>query len=257
LVRTVHDLISRYFSCRHSASVGGDSISIDAELVPRANLDAIVQQPAQIRHEFELRATLLRKQLGAWGATIGGDGLGLVFSAFVASALKPYGRGCPNCDLASILQASHLDCSNHSLLTIYLARLCVEGLADHFALRVVGWQGPVVGNHQMIFAEPKRHSVQPYLALEPTFGIAAKGTYDHIARGMRITPADIASMPSWRELSTGRNSMIALLREGQFRPSDLLFYFEDVEHYLQRFGSVAQWPTPGAANWRAVFGRGK
>ncbi|WP_156928703.1 hypothetical protein [Bradyrhizobium sp. th.b2] len=164
-----------------------------------------------------------------------------VFASTAAHNLRPYGKGCPSQEYGELLRSEHLDCSNYGLLTYYFSRLLL-GEADRRPLSFVGWDGGAVGNHQMLFlSEPGK---TPHLAIDPTLGIACIASFDDIASGKPVPPDAIAIIGATEQLNASRVVFITALLEGQFRPSDLLYYFPTVEDYLTRYGNPFDWPTP-------------
>lgn len=167
-------------------------------------------------------------------------------AAAVAHNLKPYGTGSLP-ELQSMLQASTLDCSNYGLLTHHLSALLVPEV-DRLRLAFVGWDGGVVGNHQMMIASSPRQMFD--LALDPTLGLAFLATFDQIASGCPLAPGSILAINATAQLDASRAHFVRALLDGAFRPSDLLYYFDGVDHLLTRYGNPQDWPTPGAIAMR-------
>ncbi|MHC2338597.1 hypothetical protein [Bradyrhizobium sp. USDA 4454] len=164
-----------------------------------------------------------------------------VFASTAAHNLRPYGTGCPSQDYRELLHSPFLDCSNYGLLTYYISRHLLSE-ADRKQLAFVGWDGGAVGNHQMLFLSER--GKPPHLAIDPTLGIACIASFDDIASGKPIPPDAIAIIGATEQLSASRVVFVTALLQGQFRPSDLLYYFPTVEDYLTRYGNPFDWPTP-------------
>lgn len=212
--------------------------------VPRLDAitgDALSERPDLLR---DVSATALehmqRRLPKAWAGLTRAD-LSYVFASTAAHNLKPYGKGCPSQEFSELLNSEYLDCSNYGLLAYYISRLLL-GEADRKPLSFVGWDGGKVGNHQMLFLSNR--DMAPHLAIDPTLGIACIASFDDIASGKPIPPDAIAIIGAREQLEDSRAVFIAALLEGQFRPSDLLYYFSSVEDYLTRYGNPFDWPTP-------------
>lgn len=170
----------------------------------------------------------------------------LLLAQAIAHARKPYGPGTL-ADIDSIYAAETLDCSNYGILAHHIAQAVLEAPAEiRFAF--VGWDGGAIGNHQMVFARNLRTGEN--LLLDPAVGLAAFTDYDHVASGRPIDAAAILAISPTPQLQPSREHVARSLRDGAFRPSDLLYYFDGISHLLERFSSVELWPTPGAMAWR-------
>lgn len=170
----------------------------------------------------------------------------LLLAQAVAHARTPYGPGTL-ADIDSIYAAQTLDCSNYGILAHHIAMAVLEApAAIRFAF--VGWDGGAIGNHQMVFASNLRTGER--LLLDPAVGLAAFTDYDHVASGRPVDPAAILAIGPTPQLQSSREHVARSLRDGAFRPSDLLYYFDGIGHLLERFSSVELWPTPGAMAWR-------
>ncbi|MCP1968288.1 hypothetical protein AB7M49_005942 [Bradyrhizobium elkanii] len=167
--------------------------------------------------------------------------LSYILASTAAHNLKPYGKGCPSQEFSELLKSECLDCSNYGLLTYYISRLLLSE-EDRKPLSFVGWDGGAIGNHQMLFLS--EHEKTPHLAIDPTLGIACIATFDEIASGKPIPPNAIAIIGAREQLSASRLAFVTALLRGQFRPSQLLYYFPTGEDYLTRYGNPFDWPTP-------------
>lgn len=172
----------------------------------------------------------------------------ILFQA-IAHRYKPYGTGT-SADIDAIYAAATLDCSNYGILTHHIAE-AILGYDVRISVAFVGWDGGAIGNHQTVFVR-ERDSGES-LFLDPTVGLAALANYDHVASGRPVDPAAILAISPAPQLQSSREQVARALRDGSFRPSDLLYYFEGIDHFLNRFGSVDMWPTPGAVVCRERF----
>jgi hypothetical protein len=170
----------------------------------------------------------------------------LLLAQAIAHARTPYGPGTL-ADIDSIYAAETLDCSNYGILAHHIAAAVLDDPTG-FRFAFVGWDGGAIGNHQMVFARNLRSGEN--LLLDPAVGLAAFTDYDHVASGQPIDPSAILAISPTPQLQPSREHVARSLRDGAFRPSDLLYYFDGISHLLERFSSVELWPTPGAMAWR-------
>lgn len=172
-----------------------------------------------------------------------------VFASSVAHNLKPYGPGT-TADLAAMLNADTLDCSNYGILTHLIASACLPGTVLP-SPTYVGWDGGAAGNHQMLFVGDAGQSGIEQLMLDPTLGLVARASFNQIASGRPVPSHNLLAVNATPQLAPSRLQMIAALRRGSFRPADMLYYFETIEQLLTKFGHPGDWPTPGASFWRS------
>ena len=169
----------------------------------------------------------------------------LAFCAVLAHAMAPYGDSTA-VDLPTMLAASRLNCGNYPFLMIRLAEIVCDGQGPVVSL--IGWDGGAIGNHAMGYrADP---SADRCLFLDPTVGLIARGTFDEVASGRPLAAARVVCYGDRIEERPYREMVARAFVRGQFRPSDLLFYFEDIDHQFGRYGDPWAWPTPGAIAWR-------
>jgi hypothetical protein len=142
-----------------------------------------------------------------------------------------------------MVAAASLDCSNYGLVTYYFAQFVAEKFST-LPIAFVGWDGGVIGNHQTLFI----HLAQgrPGLMLDPTLGIACLASFDEVAAGKQLEPSAIAVIGATPQLDDSRDNFLRALLAGAFRPSDLLYYFQSAEDYLERYSDPLFWPTPAA-----------
>ena len=168
--------------------------------------------------------------------------------SLIAHAAKPYGPGSLP-DLKSMLKADALDCSNFGLLTHHFVRLYDSALADVIEFQFVGWESKAIGNHQVVFVR-QRDRPGTSLLLDPTTGVVCAADFDEVASGTPVAPSRIVAFAQKPALDGARQAMVLALVSGAIRPSEMLYYFENVDRLLHFFGHPSTWPTPGAAAWR-------
>lgn len=206
----------------------------------------VVAEPEVLRVLTEGATLQLRRSLPLEWQQRTEPELWYLVAAAVAHNLKPYGTGSLP-DLQSMLQAGTLDCSNYGLLTHYLSAFLIPEV-DRVRLAFVGWDGGVVGSHQVLIAPSSQQSSD--LALDPTLGLAFLATFNQIAAGCPLAPENILALNATAQLDASRAHFVRALLDGAFRPSDLLYYFDGVDHLLTRYGKPQDWPTPGAVAMR-------
>ncbi len=206
--------------------------------------ETISERPSLLRDVAATALEQMQQRLPRCWSGLSRTDLLYVFASTAAHNLRPYGNGCPSQDYSELVRSPYLDCSNYGLLTHYVSRLLISE-ADRKTLSFVGWDGGAIGNHQMLFLS--EHGKAPHLAIDPTLAIACIASFDDIASGKPIPLDAIAVVGATRQLDTSRAAFIAALVQGQFRPSDLLYYFPSVDDYLTRYGNPFDWPTPAVS----------
>jgi hypothetical protein len=81
-------------------------------------------------------------------------------------------------------------------------------------------------------------------------GVFCRATFDEVASGKPLHPDRVVCFATREGESSFRDRVANAFVNGQFRPSELLFYFESMDHQLKRYGHPNDWPTPGAVTWR-------
>jgi hypothetical protein len=166
----------------------------------------------------------------------------VVYCSIVAYSFAPYGNSEAK-ELDDLLQEEKLDCDNYCYLTKYLFMegIKIKGMQDaKFAF--VGWDCGAVGNHAQIFVSINNRN----LFLDPTVGIVALTDFDSVASGKFLPMSSILDISTRDELRYYRSDIIGALSEGLYKPSDLLYFFVDLEAYKYPATGSAFWPTPGA-----------
>jgi hypothetical protein len=209
-------------------------------------VETIRANPQAARDGFAACRDDLTAVLGPAFADLTDAELRLSYCAALAHAAAPYGESTA-IQLADMLAAPRLNCGNYPFLMIRLAEIVCDGPAPVVSL--VGWDGGAIGNHAMGYrADP---AGKRCLFLDPTVGLIARGTFDEVASG-RPLPADRVVCFGDRIAERPYREMVArAFVRGEFRPSDLLYYFEDIDHQFGRYGDPWAWPTPGGIAWRA------
>lgn len=129
-------------------------------------------------------------------------------------------------------------------------------MGEVFKVRMIGFEGGVVGNHAQLLVE----NDEVKLLLDPTIGLVARSSFNNLLMGKPIKDNDIMINIGHQSNSIDafRRKVYAGLRNGKYRPSDLLYYFQSMEEYLKFIDEISplwdkdisalirRFPTPGA-----------
>jgi hypothetical protein len=207
-------------------------------------VERVRREPAAVRQVYAECRAELDDDLGRPFADLPEEDRRLVFCMVLAHTMAPYGPSAAT-DLPDLLSAPTLNCGNYPFLMIRLAVL----LADRPPpVCLVGWEGGAVGNHAMGY-RPQREPARA-LFLDPTVGLVARATFDEVAAGAPLEPDRVVCFGYREEEAPYRERVGEAFTRGRFKPSDLLFYFESLDHQMTRYSHPRDWPTPGAAKWR-------
>jgi hypothetical protein len=210
---------------------------------------------AAIRRSPESVSTWFTRHRAGFAARLSGVVPGLdepelryAYCSVLAHAMAPWGPSTATA-FPDLLHERYLNCSNYGLLAVHLADACDADPQRSRRVRFVGWEGGAIGNHQMLFLD--RVSRDGSLLLDPTLGLVARADFDDVAAGVPASPRAMTLFTDRDDVKSLREAVIGALCEGRFRPSDLLYYFDGVEHLVRGFGEARRWPTPGACDWRS------
>lgn len=176
------------------------------------------------------------------------------FCGLVAFDLKPYGPSI-DASLDDLLAADVLDCDNYSILTWRLFNKLVPQPTTQVA--AVGWNGGAVGNHAQMFcnkAAGSNGNGGGKWVVDATVGVLVCGFgFDEVASGVPVTDPYFASFHSLCGRSGGvtedyHSMVVKALRNGAYRPSDLLYYYVDLERYIAPVPDFRDWMTPQGPN---------
>jgi hypothetical protein len=206
-------------------------------------IEAIRVDPSSIADSFQLFKNEVNGNLVIPFSTLSEEELFVVYCSIIAYSLAPYGNSDAR-ELADLLQEDSLDCDNYCYLTRYLF---VEGINKNgmrdVSFAFVGWDCGAIGNHAEIFVSINNRN----LLLDPTIGIVALADFNSVASGKNLPLTSILDLSTRSELSEYRTDITNALSEGLYKPSDLLYFFVDLETYKYPATGSAHWPTPGAA----------
>lgn len=214
---------------------------------------AVRKQPASAGELFDRFRSETDFRDAAWLNDLTESEQAAVFCCLLSYASAPYGNSLA-LTIDELLAEDVLDCDNYALLAKgYFDVLRNErGLAD-LEFEMVGWHGGPFGNHAILFVNGERSA----LLLDPTIAVVAECDFDRVASGRPVDASRIVDF-SWRtRLDQFRGKLIAAVRDGECRPSHLLYYFNDLDRYAKQPGSSDLLDTPGGAQMRDEAGQTK
>jgi hypothetical protein len=177
------------------------------------------------------------------------DHIQLGFCSIVSFNLKPYGQS-NEVELPALLAAPALDCDNYAILTWRLFLILCPSPQTEVA--AVGWNGGAIGNHAQIIATrlPEANgSNRGALIADPTVGVLQCGfSYDWLASGKPMAATSRKDFYDRQGSATDwlHDAVVIALDEGLYKPSDALYFFNDVGKYSSP-SPIGSWPTPQAS----------
>ncbi|WP_304985766.1 hypothetical protein [Coxiella-like endosymbiont] len=211
----------------------------------KAILNIIEKNPNTIYTYYKKYEATFTTALGKPFSQLNDMGRKIVFATLVAYKLKPYGVCSPPSSSHSLqidLSCSSLVCSDYVRITYELYRL-LHPIAP-IKIIFVGWNGGIIENHVQIFT---KYTGIPLL-LDPTIGLIAKATFDQVASGHKIPSAEMINFYSRNDIDTFFHTVIGSLNTGSYKPSDLLYYFENYQSFLNSTDNRNYWATPQATS---------
>ncbi|KRE02609.1 hypothetical protein ASE61_15135 [Bosea sp. Root670] len=203
----------------------------------RSAVSATASDATYFRSAFDRCSYLLAARDEDFFRALDDDQRALVWAVIAAHNYRPYGNSMAF-RLPDLLSEKHLDCDNYVLLAIRLFRLLrPDAKLD---VDMVGWEGGLVGNHAQIVAN---HPTTPLL-VDPTVGIVAKISFDDLASGKNVDPEDLLVLSQRNDPPGFREKVEKALLSGAYRPSHILYYFNDPDDYPAAIATVKTWPTP-------------
>lgn len=165
------------------------------------------------------------------------DQIALIWTMSAAHRYRPYGNSMAF-NLPDLVKEKQLDCDNFVFLTIRLFRLLRPG--SNLDVDMVGWERGPVGNHAQIIVN---HARVPLL-IDPTVGIVAKISFDDLASGKKVDDDDLLMLSRRDDPPGFRDRVRDALLSGGYRPSHMLYYFNNPDDYPPALSSLRKWPTP-------------
>lgn len=211
---------------------------------------ALIADPAYITTLYQTHRSRFIADLGSGFAAEIEQHFKFGFCGLVAFDLKPYGASIA-VEMADLLAAPALDCDNYAVLMWRLFGLLEPNATTNVA--AVGWHNGPVGNHAQMHCH-KNADAQGngggYWMVDPTVGVlvCAYG-FDGIARGQPVATQYLASFYAkcgrvGSSTDAFHNSVVGALRDGLYRPSQLLYYYVRLDKYIAPVPDYADWMTP-------------
>ena len=193
---------------------GAAFMEIDAK-----DINLIRENPEEIRAVFAARQDALLASLSPLPFTLNEDQQYLIFCALVSQQMAPYGPS-NTVDLEAMLAAPTLNCGNYGYLAVKLAQKGIPGILERTAFHFIGWDGGVVGNHQMQLIDCPD---SPNVLLDASVGLVAFADFLEVVSGKPV-PAPLIKMRSpTSDIESLAAKVNRALLDGSFRFSDLLY----------------------------------
>lgn len=158
----------------------------------------------------------------------------------IAHNAAPYG---PSLEMQyeQLIKEDALDCDNYAAL---MGHLIPEQDLDF-----IGFDGGHIGNHAQVLLHAADYSV----LFDPTIGVAAITSYNDLLTGKEIGKEGILSIypkpDNKPAIATGfHNKVIEALSLGLYKPSDALYFHDDMDYFLGL--KKSPYLTPGGRSLR-------
>ncbi|MFN7097381.1 MAG: hypothetical protein ACK4PR_07470 [Gammaproteobacteria bacterium] len=179
------------------------------------------------------------------------DQLKLIFASFLSYQLKPYGTANAS-NLSDFMNSTYANCATYPIATYRIYLLLHP--QNQMRINFVGWNNGAVGNHAQLFVDSKIP-----LLIDPTIGLVAIASFNQVASGKPINPQNIVSIFKLKTLDPTslpafNKMVINALVMGQYKPSDLLYYFNTYQAYTsQKAVCTADWATPQISKLQKIL----
>lgn len=213
---------------------------------------ALIADPTTIAWLYNAHKARFKADLGTGFAAEIEEHFEFGFCGLVAFDLKPYG-GSVAVQMADLLAAPALDCDNYAILMWRLFNILRPNPVTNIA--AVGWHNGPIGNHAQMHCHKNGDANGAnggFWLVDPTVGIMLCGWgFDGVARGLPVGSntqylksfhADCGragSVTQWLHDAV-RNALI----NGRYRPSQLLYYYVDLDRFINPVPDKADWMTP-------------
>jgi hypothetical protein len=185
----------------------------------RANPQTLISVYTTCVPEFSARVSPLHLNESA---------LRQAFAVIAAHSMAPYGNSTVF-HLPALLSEPALDCDNYAALSGHFIRILATSAAEHVVF--VGVDGGAVGNHAQMFLSAGDHRM---ILADPTIGLLADEGFDDLFRGIPLAADRIAVIPVRVDpvVEPFRRLIFNAVRDGSYRPSDLLYYLAGLDEFL-------------------------
>lgn len=216
-----------------------------------AEHSALIANPSSIATLYGTHSARFKSDLGGGFAAEIEQHFQFGFCGLVAFDLKQYGQSTA-VTMPDLLAATALDCDNYAILMWRLFLLLCPNATTNVS--AVGWNNGPIGNHAQMHchknSDAQGNGGGSWL-VDPTVGIMMCGhDFDWIAGGKPLV--SLSYMKSFHSAG-GRYGSVTqplhdqvfnALRYGQYRPSQLLYYYVDLSRYINPVPDYADWMTP-------------
>lgn len=212
------------------------------------NISMVKFSEGNVLDLFELCNREIQLSLPEEFSTLDENDLFLLFSNIVSYNLAPYGHSNA-LEMTDLICAPQLDCDNYIAA---VGRFWEQwdskiDISVHF----VGWQGGAFGNHSQIFTRNKESGSK--LMLDPTVALVVLASFDDVASGKPIPPEHILDFSHRNDQLGFKIRVFDALLLGKTRPSDLLYYYENLDHFLGNAEYTDNYLTPGGVRLRHKY----
>ncbi|MCO6429458.1 MAG: hypothetical protein J5J00_01260 [Deltaproteobacteria bacterium] len=204
-----------------------------------------IRQSRSITTSYVKCKSQLQQLLGTSFSDLDDDALRAVYASLAANRLANFGDSSV-LTFNELIAANELDCDNYAVLAGHLIG------AEDPALRMIGFHGGAVGNHAQLIYERDNISV----LLDPSIGLVARVDFDSLLSGAKVESGALKSFyiagraERHYRLDFFEDRTRTAVLNGEYKPSDLLYYFETVADYVPKSRDIKRLPTPGAMKMR-------
>ncbi len=183
---------------------------------------------------------LIKKMFHVNFMLISDDMIEVILAMIVAHHAAPYGPSNSSTQYKDIIKEKNLNCGKQSVLMGYL----LPQKNIHF----LGFDGGAVGNHAQAMYVNQTTS----LLLDPTTSVITEITYNELLQG-KPAKQPILMHPNFKNTIDIKvnftSKVISALLKGAYRPTDILYYYESLNHRLGK-GPLDPYITPAGVGWR-------
>lgn len=214
-------------------------------IVPKKDVEAIRKNPSCSYSIYNKHKTCLQREV----PKLSSDELFIVFCAMTAYSMAPYGD-CQSQTLTDMLHAPTLHCGKYGIVMMGIATAAVPNIEERVKVHAVGWNNGLWGDHQTLFIH---RSFDDGIFIDPTCGVLAYASFNHIACGKPVAQKNIYSFAHRKDLIEFQMKVYKTLREGLCQPSQINNYFGSVflvkEWFDHYYIDQQHTPTPAAQSF--------
>jgi hypothetical protein len=182
----------------------------------------------------------LRRKLQPWDSKlVSEDVIKVVLAMVVTHNTTTYGSSRA-IEYSDLIKAEHLHCGNQPILMGYLL--------PNNNIHIIGFDGGAVGNHAQVIYVKGNVS----FLLDPTTSVVTPITYNALLQGkppkyIIVVHPNLENPPVIQDTYTKK--VVTALENGSYLPTDILYYFESLNHFLNK-GPLDPFITPAGMGWR-------